>query len=100
MGPVCVHKRLDILAASGEQRGGKRRKTLLASVKVPIGDGRMWENTLIEIYEIWVEAEMLKHLLAKWSTSILKGNFPHLCVECFSHSECKQEDKKPMSQWL
>ena len=47
----------------------------------------MLENTLIEVLEVWVEEEMLEHLLAKWSTSILKGNFPHLCIESFSHLE-------------
>ena len=58
----------------------------------------MLEDTLIEILEVWVEEEMLEHLLAKWSASILKGNFPHLCIKRFSHFESKEENIEQMSQ--
>ncbi len=49
----------------------------------------MWKGTLVEVLELRVEQELLKHFLSKRNTFIIKENFPHLSIHCFSH--CKNE---------
>lgn len=43
-------------------------------------DNQIWEGTMVQVLELRVKQELLKHFLSKRNTFIIKENFPHLTI--------------------